>query len=163
MSIPKKVLNFLKKAKIKYEILKHKTVFTAFDKAKTLKVRENIIGKTLIVKSARDLFFFLIPANKNLSLKKIQKKLGKKIELASEKVIKNKIKGVKLGAIPPFGILWKMKTFIDNSFKKEKEIIINSGDWNFSFKINPKDLIKTIPDLVWGNFSEKKKKEKSKK
>jgi Ala-tRNA(Pro) deacylase len=147
----------LEKSKIKYEIIKHKTVFTAFDKSQTLKVPEKIVGKTLILKSDNSLIFVLIPANKNLNLKKIKKKIGKeKVELASERLIKNKIKGIKLGAIPPFGNLWKYQTFVDNSLKKEKEIILNGGDWNFSIKIFTKDLKKLIPDLVFGSFSKKK-------
>jgi len=78
MAIPKKILNFLKKAKVKYEIIEHKTVFTAFDKSQTLKVPEKTVGKTLILKANNSLFFVLIPANKNLDLKKIKRKLGRK-------------------------------------------------------------------------------------
>ena len=157
MAVPKKIINFLEKSKVKYEIIKHKTVFTAFDKSQTLKVPEKIVGKTLILKTNNSLAFVLIPANKNLDIKKIKKKIKKeKVEFASERLIKNKIKGVKLGAIPPFGNLWKYPTFIDNSIKKEKEIILNGGDWNFSIKIFTKDLKKLIPDLVCGSFSKKK-------
>jgi len=157
MAVPKKVINFLEKSKVKYEIIKHKTVFTAFDKSQTLKVPEKIVGKTLILKANNSLAFVLIPANKNLDIKKIKKKIKKeKVELASERLIKSKIKGVKLGAIPPFGNLWKYPTFVDNSIKKEKEIILNGGDWNFSIKIFTKDLKKLIPDLVFGSFSKKK-------
>jgi Ala-tRNA(Pro) deacylase len=157
MAIPRKITNFLEKAKIKYEIIKHKTVFTAFDKSQTLKVPEKIVGKTLVLKANNSLFFVLIPANKNLDLKKIKKKIGKeKVELASERLIKNKIKGVKLGAIPPFGNLWRCQTFVDTSLKKEKEIILNGGDWNFSIKMSPKEFKKLIPDIVFGSFSKKK-------
>jgi Ala-tRNA(Pro) deacylase len=163
MAVPQKIINFLEKAKVKYEIIEHKTVFTAFDKSQTLKVPEKIVGKTLILKSNNSLVFVLIPANKNLDLKKIKKKIEKdaerpkeKVELASERLIKKKIKGVKLGAIPPFGNLWKCQTFVDNSIKREKEIIVNGGDWNFSIKILTKDLKKLIPDLVFGSFSKKK-------
>jgi hypothetical protein len=43
--VPKKILNFLKKSKVKYEIIKHKTVFTAFDKSQTLKVPEKTVER----------------------------------------------------------------------------------------------------------------------
>ena len=184
MAIPKKVINFLEKGKalpaaclpdrqgrqVKYEILKHRTVYTAFDKAKTLKISEKMVGKTLVLKmnpvGSRRLSFgasgklavVLIPANKKLDKGKIKKFVKtKKIEFASERLIKNKFKGVKVGAIPPFGNLWGMKTFIDNSLVKEKEIILNSGDYNFSIKISSNQLKKILPDAIFGNFSEKKK------
>jgi prolyl-tRNA editing enzyme YbaK/EbsC (Cys-tRNA(Pro) deacylase) len=76
--------------------------------------------------------------------------------LASERLIKNRLKGVKVGAIPPFGNLWKIPTIIDTSFKKQKEIILNSGDWSHSIKISAKNLERLVPDLVWQKISIKK-------
>lgn len=156
MAIPRKIIEFLEKRKIKYEILKHRTVYTAFDKAQTLKVSEKIVGKTLVLKINGKLALFLIGANKNLDFNKL-KKFAKKIKLASEKLIKNKLKGVKVGAIPPFGNLWQILTFIDKSLLKEKEIILNGGDYNFSIKIKTKDLLKLMSEATFGNFSKKRK------
>jgi len=184
MAIPKKVINFLEKGKVKYEAIGHRTVYTAFDKAKTLKrgplaggwrvgrSPEKMVGKTLILKMDGKLTVVLIPANKNLDLQKFKKlakalpaaclpdrqgRQVKKIDFASERLIKNKFKGVKVGAIPPFGNLWGLRTFIDNFLMREKEIILNSGDYNFSIKISSNQLKKILPDAIFGNFSEKKK------
>jgi len=156
--IPRKIINFLEKSKVKYEIVKHKTVYTAFDKAQTLKVPEKIISKTLVLKMDGKLAMALIPANKNLNKEKIKKLTkAKKVDLASEKLIKNRLKGVKVGAIPPFGNLWGFQIFADKSLTKEKEIILNGGDYNFSIKIKPKEIKKLVPDLIEGNFSKAKK------
>jgi len=155
MAVPRRVLNFLKKSKIKFEIIRHKKVFTAFDKSQTLKVPQKIVGKTLVLKVDKKLVLVLIPADKKLDFRKL-KKLGKRVKLASERLIKNKLKGIKVGAVPPFGILWKVPTIVDTSFKKQKEIILNSGDWFHSIKISPKNLQKIIPDLVWQKISLKK-------
>nr|HID12951.1 YbaK/EbsC family protein [Anaerolineae bacterium] len=161
MAVPKKIINFLEKSKVKYQILKHRKVYTAFDKSQTLKVPQKIVGKTLILRDGKKLIFVLISADKKLDLRKIKnlrkiKKLGKKVELAREKLIKNKIKGVKVGAVPPFGILWKAQTIVDPAFKRQKEIILNSGDWQHSIKISPKNLEKLVPDLVWQKISQKR-------
>jgi len=155
MALPQKIKKFLEKQKIKYEILEHRTVYTAFDKSQTLKVSPKIVVKTLILRKDKDLIFVLIPADRKLDLKKIRK-LGKKVKLVTERTIKNKIKGVKVGAIPPFGILWKAKTFADKILKKQKKIIVNGGNWQTSIKLSPKSLEKILPDLVWGNFSKRK-------
>jgi len=155
MAVPKKIINFLEKSKIRYKILKHKKVFTAFDKSQTLKVSPNIVAKTLVLKIDKNLFFVLIPADKRLDFKKL-KKLGKKISLLSEKLIKKKIKNTKMGAIPPFGNLWKVVTIADSSFKTKRKIILNSGDWEHSIEISPKSLKKLIPDLIWQKVSIKK-------
>jgi len=183
MAVSKKIISFLEKNKVKYEILKHRTVYTAFDKAKTLKrgplaggwrvgrSPEKMVGKTLVLKTDGKLAMVLIPANKNLDLQKFKKlakalpaaclpdrqgRQVKKIDFASERLIKNKFKGVKVGAIPPFGNLWGLRTFIDNSLMREKEIILNGGDYNFSIKLKSKEIKKLVPDSIFGNFGKKK-------
>lgn len=164
MPIPGKIIKFLEKGKVKYEILKHRTVYTAFDKAKTLKIPEKIVGKTLVLKTDGKLAMVLIPANKNLDLQKFKKLAkAKKIDFASERLIKNKFKGVKVGAIPLFGLqpanhpTKKILTFIDKSLLKNPKIIVNGGDYNFSIKISSNQLKKILPDAIFGNFSESKR------
>jgi len=164
----KKLEKFLKENKIQYQEVNHRTVYTAHDKAATLKVPEKTIGKTLLIKTDRDLALVLIPGNKNFDkakFKKIfndwRKKTGQKpvknIDFASEVLMKNKFKGVKIGAIPPFGNLWKLQTFIDKTLTNQPKIIVSGGDYNWSIKITPAVLKKTTPDLMAGSFSKPRK------
>jgi Cys-tRNA(Pro) deacylase len=158
MPIPQKIIKFLEEAKVKYEPIEHRTVYTAFDKAATLKVKPKIVGKTLLVKLDKNPALVLIPANKNLDKEKLRKiAKAKTIDFIKEVWMKKNIKGIKVGAIPPLGNLFKLKTFIDNSSLKQPKIIINGGDYNWSIKISPASLKKLIPDLVIGNFSKTKK------
>lgn len=166
--VSQKLIKFLETGKIKYETLKHRTVYTAHDKAATLRVPQKIIGKTLAVKLDRDFSLILIPANKNLDkerLKKtanvLRKKSGqrpvKNINFATEAWIKKNLKGVKVGAIPSLGGLWGLSTFVDRSLINQSKIIINGGDYNHSIKINPASLKKLTPDLLIGSFSKPRK------
>jgi len=165
-------IDFLEKAKVKYELIKHRQVFTAQDKAATLKVKPNIIGKTLVLKIDKRISVVLIPANKNLDknkFKKVAKALPtaclpdrqgrqvKNLDFVSERIMKNQLKGVKVGAIPPFGNLWDFSTFVDKSLTLQPKIIVNSGDHNWSIKISPAVFKKLIPDLIIGNFSKFRK------
>ena len=168
MLLPKKLVNFLEKNKIKYDVLEHRIVYTAFDKAKTLKVKPNIVGKTLALKVDRDLVVVLLTANKNIDKVKLKKiinlyrkktkeKAVKKIDFASERLIKNRFKGIKLGAIPPFGNLFKMQTIVSRSLLNKPKIIISSGCYDKSIKIKGSSLKKAMPDLMTGSFEKAKK------
>ena len=176
MPISKKLEKFLRENKVKYEPIEHRIVYTAFDKAQTLRVPQKIIGKTLVLKidpvgkpsasngASRGYALALIPANKNLDKGKFKKVTKvKNINFVKEAWIKKNIKGVKIGAIPPFGNLWKLPTFVDRSLINQSlapkapprgvAIIVNGGDWKWSLKINPSVFKKLIPDLIIGNFS----------
>ena len=169
MPIPKKIINLLEEKKAKYEIIKHKTVYTAFDKSKTLKEKNNIIGKTLVLKiSSKEMVIVLIPGDKNLDKVKIKKiinlqrkkedkKIVKKIEFASERLMKGRLKGMKMGAVIPFGTLFKTLTFVNKSLLNKKRIIVNSGCHNHSIAIKGKDLEKIVPDLISGSFAKPRK------
>jgi len=158
MAIPKKVINFFEKAKIKYKPIRHRTVYTAFDKSQTLKVPQKIIGKTLVMKLDNRPALVLLPANKNLDIQSLKKaSKAKKIDFIKEVWMKKNLKGVKIGAIPPLGSLWRLSTFLDKSLTGPSEIIINSGDYNFSIKIKGDVLKKLIIGSIIGNFAKAKK------
>lgn len=177
MAIAKKLEKFLKENKIKYEPIEHKIVYTAFDKVTTLRVPQKIVGKTLTLRIGKEYALALIPANKNLDKKKFLTVANKWLNLhgririprgqaergrglryshadfVKETWIKKNLKGVKVGAVPPFGNLWRLPTFIDHSLMNQPKIIVNAGDWKWSIKVSPAIFKKIIPDLIIGSFS----------
>lgn len=177
--LSKSIANFLTRNKIKYELLEHRTVYTALDKAATLKAKPTVVGKTVIVSlDNKNYALGLIPANKNLDkqkalaafnklrqkarladapAKRADEKKYKKIDFATEKWMKVNIKGVKLGATPPFGSLYKLPFFIDNSLAKQSKIIVNGGEYELSLKLSPASLSKLDPNTLKSSFSIAKK------
>lgn len=179
MAIFKNLEKLLNNAKIKYEVLAHKTVYTALDKAKTLRVDPKEVVKTVVLKlgSGKEAWHVLalIPSDKNFDKEKFKKlfnETGKKlakvegktfkavreIDFAAEDWIKKNImKSKKGGAVPPFGSLFKIPAFIDKSLLKSKKLVINAGDFNSSVKILTNQLEKA-EQYVKGSFSKAKKK-----
>jgi len=168
MAIPKSILNFLDKNKIKYEIIHHRVVYTAYDKAATLSLKPHHVVKTVIVNlDKKNHALALIPSNKNLDKKKLLALINKqrqkakqpsfkKIDFAKEQWMKKTLKGIKLGATPPFGVLYKLPAFIDNALANQPKLIVNAGDYQNSLKITAASLFKLDKTIVKGNFSQKK-------
>ena len=167
--LSKTTQKFLDANKIKYEVIEHKTVYTAFDKAATLRAKPQEVGKTVVVCfDGKDYALGLIPSNKNLDKKKVlatfnklrqkaKEKNYKKIDFAKEQWMKKNFKDIKLGATPPFSVLYKLPFFIDNALTKSSKIIINSGGYKISIKLSPASLIKLDPNAIKGSFSMAKK------
>jgi len=166
MPIPAKLNKFLSKNKVKFEKVKHKQVFTGLDKAATLRVKPNLIAKTLIMsafakatadkRSGKILAMAILASNRNLNKKKFAKasKL-KNPDFVTETLIKNRIKGFKVGAIPPFGQMFKMPSFIDRGLLKERNIVVSAGNYETSLKLSPKTMEKL--GSIKADFSEVKK------
>lgn len=144
MAINKKVIKVLEDNKIKYEILTHRKVYTAFDASQTLKVHPQEIAKSLILNIKKDFYMIILSANKNLDFSKIAQKFKitqKDIKIPSEKILINKFK-IKPGSAHVFGSLYKIPTLIDKSFTNLNSAIFSSGSFTESFKIKLKDFLK---------------------
>jgi len=154
MPIPKKLKDYLNKNKIKHEILEHKTVYTVYDKAQTLKKKLGEIAKTLALKADKMYILVVVPASHRVDLAKLKKLLKvKKLEMVKETVL-SKIFKVKPGTQVPFGNFHKIPVYIDRALLKSKVIIVSAGSYTESLKMKAKDLLKTGGELLI-NFSKK--------
>ncbi len=132
---------------VDYEVLKHKTVYTAYDVAATLKKKLNEIAKTLIIQADKNFYFVAIPADKNLDfakLKKAIKKAGgtvKNISIPTEKQLLSKL-NIKPGKITGFGSIHKLSSVIDKDLSKGKKVVFSAGDVTESILMAVKDYLK---------------------
>lgn len=162
--VSKKLQIFLKASKIKYEALSHKTVYTAFDTAATLKKKLQEVAKTLVLKVEPGITFgkktsnyilIVLPASLKADLQKLKKLLKvKKIEIVKERAIEKALK-VKGGAVPPFAFFLKVPTYLDRALSKTKSIIANAGSHTDSLKVKVKELVKAGGKVI-GSFGKKK-------
>ncbi|XOU94546.1 MAG: YbaK/EbsC family protein [Candidatus Kerfeldbacteria bacterium] len=148
MAIPKKLLNHLDKAKAKFEVLEHKTVYTAYDLAKTTKSKLQEIAKTVLVKADKKYFLVVVPSHYQLDFSKLKKILKvKKVSMAKENEMKNKFK-VKPGAITPFGTIHKVEVIVDKTLLKLKDVVLGGGSFTDSIKMKIKDFMKVEEENV---------------
>lgn len=169
MAISKKIIKYLDDNKYKYEVVEHKTTYTAWDTAQTEKIKPQEVAKALVMKADGGYVLALVPANRNLDKQKLlkiinagRKKLKlknfKKIDFAKEAWMKKNLPG-KVGATPPFAKILsagrRIDIFIDSLLAKNKRIYLGSGEYVFSVRVNTKQYLKT-ENPTKGVFSKKK-------
>lgn len=165
MAISKKIIKYLDDNKYKYEIVEHKTTYTAWDTAQTEKIKPQEVAKALVMKADSDYVLALLPANRNLDKQKLLKTINaarkkmkfkscKKIDFAKEAWMKKNLPG-KVGATPPFAKILKVDIFVDSLLAKNKRIYLGSGEYTNSIRVNTGQYFK-IENPVKGIFSKKK-------
>ena len=153
--IPAKLAKFLKENKIKLELVEHRTVYTGLDKAATLRVKPSLIAKTLVLKTGKDLIMAILAANRNLDKARFAKAIKtKSFDFVSERLMKTKFKGYRVGAVPPFGALFGIRSLLDRGLTKEKAVYVSCGNYETSLKVSPKVLEKL--GAVKADFSQPK-------
>lgn len=164
MAIAKRVISYLEKNKIKFQIVQHRTVYTAHDVAATLHIKDSEIAKNLLIRAGKDYIVAVLPAHRNVDLKKIATLAGvKKADLPKERVMKTKFK-VKPGALSAFGGVYKLPVYVDRALLKQKKVFFSGGSFEQSVQMSPKAFVK-LENAIVGVFSvaRKKKTKKSKK
>ncbi len=141
MAIPKSTKKYLDKKLAKYEELSHKTVYTAYDAAQTLRRELKDIAKSLLIATDKAYVIAVVPAHMRLDLNKLKKSLKvKKISIPNEQLMVKVFK-VKPGAITAFGGLHKVEVVVDKSLLKTKEVIFSAGNFTDSVRMKVKDFI----------------------
>lgn len=148
MSVSKKITLHLGKKKVKFEIVPHKTVFTAYDLAQTLGEKLEKIAKTLLVsveiptlkKKEKRSYLVVVPATYYVDLEKVRKTLkATKAELAPEKVMAKF--GITPGALSPFGSVRGLGVVVDKALLKTKEVIVGAESFTEHLRMKIKDLV----------------------
>ncbi len=149
----KKLIKMLDEWGIDYEVLKHKTVFTAHDVAATLRTKLDDIVKTLIIEADKQFYLVSLPATKNVDFKQLAKaikKMGgsvKTIAIPNEKVLAKKL-GIKPGSVTAFAKLHKLPHIVDKDIKKIKKAVLSGGSVSESIKMKMADWLKVEEPAV---------------
>jgi prolyl-tRNA editing enzyme YbaK/EbsC (Cys-tRNA(Pro) deacylase) len=142
MPIPQTTKKYLDKRLAKYEEVAHKTVYTAYDLAQTLKKELNQIAKSLLIATDKAYVLAVVPAHMKIDLKKLKKALKtNKISIPNEQVMVKVFK-VKPGAMTAFGGLHQVEVWVDKSLLKTKDVILGAGSFTDSVRMKAKDFIK---------------------
>jgi Ala-tRNA(Pro) deacylase len=154
MAVPKKVLSYLDKKGLKYDVVKHKKVFTAFDLSKTLKEKMDQIAKTLLVKTDKKYVLVTLPASYRLDLDKVKKYLRAKSVALAKELHMEKVLKVKPGALTPFGALHKLEVLMDKTLLKAGKVLVGAGSYTESLRLKAADLHK-MEGVTLGAFGKK--------
>jgi len=70
------------------------------------------------------------------------------IALAGEEEFKSMFPGCEVGAMPPFGNLYNMQVFVEESLSKDEEIAFNAGSHTELIKMKYEDFAKLVQPKI---------------
>jgi Ala-tRNA(Pro) deacylase len=144
-----KLRNYLDQQKVWYRTINHTPAYTAPEIAALAHVPGKELAKTVIVKIDGKLAMFVEPANIKINLKEFQKFLGaKKVELASEYEFEDRFPECETGAMPPFGNLYDMDVYVEDTLTEDEHIAFNGGSHSDLIEMSYKDFAKLVKPKV---------------
>jgi len=134
---------FLDEHKIKYVSIRHSTAYTAQEIAASAHVKGRNMAKTVIVKMDGKIAMAVLPAKYQIDLDSLKKSCkASSVELAREEEFSHLFSGCETGAMPPFGQIYGLPLYADETLKKDDEVAFNACSHTELIQISYKDFEK---------------------
>jgi Ala-tRNA(Pro) deacylase len=137
---------------VQYELTEHEKVATSEDAAR--------VRNTPLIEGAKALLFYgdcspiliVVSADLKVDTKKVKGSLGiKDLRMATPEEVK-KITGVEIGAVPPFGNLFRVPVYMDEGVRRNMMIVFNAGLHTKSIRMKESDFEILVKPVV-GRYS----------
>lgn len=149
MAIPNFVKAYLDEHIVPYDIIHHQRDFTAQETAAHTHTPGSAFAKTVILEADSRYVMAVIPAHQKLDLQKVKKAIAAtEIRLAEEAEIKKLCPDCEVGAMPPFGALYKMPVIACPEITKNNLITFNAGTHEDAIRIQYSDFSKLAQPKV---------------
>ena len=147
MSISRALSAYLNHERVHYDVLPHPEAFRALAIAQMLRTPEKKMAKVVIVKVDRRFVMTVLPASWTVDLRRLRTVFaGHSVRLATEDEITDLFPDCELGAMPPFGNLYRIPVYVDRSLTENEEIVFQAGThsdairmryWDFAALVFP--------------------------
>ena len=144
--VEKRIKHILTNNKIEFEETEHDAVYTSQQAAKAIGLQAEEAGvKSLIFKTKEGEFILVLsPGNKKVDTKQIaQMEDTKSLFFATPQEVE-KVTGIPIGSVPPFGHKTKLKTYLNEELLECEYLYFNPGSHTKTIKIKSKDLLKVL-------------------
>ena len=144
------VTDFLTERGVEFEAIEHQDTFDALRLAETLHVSGSDVAKTVLLRTGADRFVVaVLPASKDVDFEKAAQVLGDgNVQLATEFEISQLFSDCELGAIPPFGAEYGLRTVVDVTLSADEHIFFEGNNHHEAFRIKFEDFRDLAQPLV---------------
>lgn len=144
-----RVIEFLDKSAVRYEVTEHPPAFTAQQIAAAEHEPGKYVAKPVVIKADGKYMMCVLSACYKIDLGALKSQLGAKaVELAEEKEIGNMFDDCELGAEPPFGNLYDLPTIMDKALEEDEHIMFQAGTHDKAIRMSMDDYQKLVAPKV---------------
>jgi len=151
MSVPQRLKAFLDSSYVPYESLSHSTTYTAQGTATMMQISGKEVAKTVVLCAGalgEETVLAVLPGPRHVKFDKLAAVVGKPVRLATEEEFSRLFPDCELGAMPPFGALYNLPVYVDESLAKDKQVIFNAGTHHDAVRMAYEDFVRLAKPIV---------------
>ncbi len=148
MSISTRLKSFLDESQIPYSVVTHNTAYTAQGTAATLQISGKELAKSVVLWTGEEMILAVLPAPNHVKLDQLGAEVGKSLRLATEQEFRSLFPDCELGAMPPFGSLYNLPAYVDESLAADEAIVFNAGTHRDAICMRYDDFVRVAKPQV---------------
>jgi Ala-tRNA(Pro) deacylase len=155
MTIASKLESYLQSRKAKYQVIAHPHSEYSMETAEKAHIHGDALAKGVLVKDDNDFLMVVLPADYVVELGSLHKLLGREVAMVDEATLGEVFSDCELGAVPPIGMAYGLKTIWDprSSLGKEDEVFFEAGDHQNLVRVSGVQFHELMAPAERGRFS----------
>jgi Ala-tRNA(Pro) deacylase len=140
-TVLERLKTLFKQEKISYRLIPHSEVFTAPELAASIHTPGRRVAKVVLVRADGRYVMAVIPSHRQLDLSYFGGVIGaSQVSLAKEWEMRELFPDCEVGTMPPFGDLYGLPVYVDESLILEPEIFFQAGSHREVIEMREKDF-----------------------
>ena len=137
------VARYLDEQGVRYDVVEHRTTYTASAEARAAGVPPEDVAKTVLLRDEQGYRLAVIAASDRLDVDKARGLFGggKSLRLATEDEMRTDFPDFEVGALPPLGPMFPAAEVLDRKLLEHDRILFTGGDHRHGVLIDPNDLV----------------------
>ena len=153
MTIAKRLKAHLEAEGVAYETIEHPRTVTARATAQASHIPGSRLAKTVVLHLESGPVLAVVPSSHRVDLSELQSLLDRRLRLASETEIGEFFDDCELGAAPPVGSAYSVRTVLDRSLSGLDWVWFEGGDHRSPIGVTGADFDRLMRNARQGGFS----------
>jgi Ala-tRNA(Pro) deacylase len=144
-----RIVDFLDSHNVQYATVVHPEVYSAHQVASAAHIPVREVAKTVMIKVDGDLAMAVLPASRDVDLEVLEAVLdADRVRLAGESEFRRRFPDCETGAMPPFGNLYGMNVYVDESLTKDDQIVFEAGSHHEAIRLAFADFARLVRPTI---------------
>jgi Ala-tRNA(Pro) deacylase len=145
--------DWLREQHVPFTVQHHREALTMQEVAMEVHEAGAHVAKVVIAQADGRLVMLVIPTPEHVDFKRVAKLLGAHaVSAAGENEFKDRFPDCEVGAMPPFGNLYGMPTYLDTALTQATRLVFQAGTHRETFKLLTADYLR-LAQPVLGNLT----------
>jgi len=148
MNLPSSLKLHLEQAHVSYTRVSHIPARSSQYAASLLHVPGKEVAKTVVLRAGTQVLLAVLPASYHVNLEKFSGAVGTPVKLLEEQECYKLFPDCQHGAVPPFGELYGLPVYLEETLAEAPEIIFCAGTLSEGIRMGNADFVRLVKPRI---------------